>query len=71
MESDGFQPFSEEAFLNFFADGVPTEKAKTLFAVQQPIAADLFAGRTKSKKRSATCKRYLRRKAISWITVGV
>ncbi|MDX3772712.1 alpha/beta hydrolase [Chromatiaceae bacterium AAb-1] len=43
---DGFLTISEEAFLNYFADGVPTEKAQTLFSVQQPIAADLFSGKT-------------------------
>lgn len=45
-EHDGFLTVAEEAFLSFFADGVPTEKAKTLFAVQQPIAANLFSGRS-------------------------
>ncbi|CAM4283767.1 Polyneuridine-aldehyde esterase [Bordetella tumbae] len=43
---NGFSTINENAFLNFFANGVPAEKAKTLFAVQQPIAADLFIGKT-------------------------
>lgn len=43
---DGFLTVSEKAFLDYFADGIPAAKAKTLFAVQQPIAANLFAGRT-------------------------
>jgi len=43
---DGFATLREDAFLAHFADGVPAAKAKALFAAQQPIAADLFAGRT-------------------------
>lgn len=45
-EHDGYQTVGEEAFLKFFADGVSAEKAKTLYAVQQPIASTLFAGKT-------------------------
>lgn len=43
---DGFATLREEAFLAYFADGLPATKAKALFAAQQPIAADLFSGRT-------------------------
>ncbi|NZA26231.1 alpha/beta hydrolase [Luteimonas sp. SJ-92] len=43
---DGFSTLREDAFLAYFADGLPAAKAKALFAVQQPVAADLFAGRT-------------------------
>jgi pimeloyl-ACP methyl ester carboxylesterase len=43
---DGFSTLREDAFVAYFADGLPTARAKALFAVQQPIAADLFAGRT-------------------------
>ncbi|MDH5821871.1 alpha/beta hydrolase [Luteimonas sp. RD2P54] len=43
---DGFSTLREDAFLAHFADGLPAAKAKALFAVQQPVAADLFAGRT-------------------------
>jgi len=43
---DGFQTISEKAFLNYFANGLSKKKAETLFAVQQPIAAMLFAGKT-------------------------
>jgi pimeloyl-ACP methyl ester carboxylesterase len=43
---DGFATLREDAFLAYFADGLPAARAKALFAVQQPIAADLFAGRT-------------------------
>ncbi|WP_394790672.1 alpha/beta hydrolase [Rhodoferax sp.] len=46
QEHDGFVMVSEDAFLNYFADGVPTEKAKSLFSVQQPIAKNLFTGKT-------------------------
>jgi pimeloyl-ACP methyl ester carboxylesterase len=43
---DGFTTISEEAFIKYFANGVPHEKAEVLYAVQQPTAAALFAGRT-------------------------
>lgn len=43
---DGFQTISEKAFVNDFANGLPRKEAETLFAVQQPIAATLFAGKT-------------------------
>lgn len=43
---EGFTRLSEDAFLNYFANGVPREKAEVLFAVQQPTAAALFADRT-------------------------
>jgi pimeloyl-ACP methyl ester carboxylesterase len=43
---DGFTLISEEAFLNYFANGVPHEQAEELFAVQEPTAASIFAGRT-------------------------
>jgi pimeloyl-ACP methyl ester carboxylesterase len=43
---DGFTTISEEAFIKYFANGVPHEKAEVLYAVQQPTAAALFTGRT-------------------------
>ncbi|CAM4257591.1 alpha/beta fold hydrolase [Bordetella muralis] len=43
---NGFSTIAKDAFLKFFANGVPAEKAQTLFAVQQPVATDLFAGKT-------------------------
>lgn len=43
---DGVSTLAEEAFVRHFANGLPAAQAKALFAVQQPIAADLFAGRT-------------------------
>jgi pimeloyl-ACP methyl ester carboxylesterase len=46
QEHDGYTKLSEEAFLNYFANGVPREKAEVLYAEQQPTAASLFGGRT-------------------------
>ncbi|MEL1265726.1 alpha/beta hydrolase [Pseudoxanthomonas putridarboris] len=43
---DGYSVLSEPAFLDHFANGVPARQAHVLYAVQQPIAADLFAGKT-------------------------
>jgi pimeloyl-ACP methyl ester carboxylesterase len=45
QERDGFTNLSEEAFLKYFANGVPREKAEVLYAEQEP-AASLFGGRT-------------------------
>jgi len=36
QEHDGFTTISEDAFLKFFANGVPHEKAEVLYAVQGP-----------------------------------
>src|SRR3989440_7654242 len=46
QEHDGFTYLSEEAFLQYFANGVPREKAQLLYAEQEPTAASLFGGRT-------------------------
>jgi len=46
QERDGFTMLSEEAFLKYFANGVTPDKAKVLYAVQEPTAAALFGGRT-------------------------
>jgi pimeloyl-ACP methyl ester carboxylesterase len=46
QERDGFTNLSEDAFLNYFANGVAREKAEVLYAVQEPTAASLFGGRT-------------------------
>jgi len=43
---DGFAQLSEDAFLNDFANGVPTAQAKVLYAVQGRISGTLFASRT-------------------------
>jgi pimeloyl-ACP methyl ester carboxylesterase len=42
----GFTTISESAFLESFANGVPRDKARVLYAVQQPTAATLFGERT-------------------------
>jgi pimeloyl-ACP methyl ester carboxylesterase len=46
QEHDGFTRLSEEAFLNYFANGVAPERARVLYAEQEPTAAVLFGGRT-------------------------
>ena len=46
QEHDGFTNLSEEAFLKYFANGVAREKARVLYAVQEPAAVSLFGGRT-------------------------
>ena len=45
-EHDGFTTLSEDSFLKCFANGIPPEKAKVLYAVQEPTAASLFGDRT-------------------------
>jgi pimeloyl-ACP methyl ester carboxylesterase len=46
VTQDGFTTLSKQAFLDDFANGVPTREAETLYAVQQPTAAALFGERT-------------------------
>jgi pimeloyl-ACP methyl ester carboxylesterase len=46
QEHDGFTRLSEDAFLKYFANGVDRKTAEVLYAVQEPTAASLFAGRT-------------------------
>jgi pimeloyl-ACP methyl ester carboxylesterase len=46
QEHEGFTYLSEEAFLNYFANGVAHKKAEVLYAVQEPTAASLFGDRT-------------------------
>jgi pimeloyl-ACP methyl ester carboxylesterase len=43
---DGFTTIAEAPFLNSFANGVPLDKAKVLYAVQEPAAVSLFGERT-------------------------
>jgi len=43
---DGFTKLSEDAFLRYFANGVPHTRAEVLFAVQEPTAVSLFGDRT-------------------------
>lgn len=46
QQHDGFTTLSEDAFLKYFANGVDPTTAKVLYAVQEPTAASIFAGRT-------------------------
>ena len=46
QEHDGFTKLSEDSFLKYFANGVEPTKAEVLYAVQEPTAVSLFAGRT-------------------------
>jgi pimeloyl-ACP methyl ester carboxylesterase len=46
QEHNGFTTIAEDAFLQFFANGVPRDKAEVLYAVQEPAAASLFNERT-------------------------
>nr|WP_244499709.1 alpha/beta hydrolase [Tardiphaga robiniae] len=43
---DGYTQLSEDAFLKYFANGVPRKQAEVLYAVQGSTAASIFAGRT-------------------------
>jgi pimeloyl-ACP methyl ester carboxylesterase len=45
-EYKGFTTLSEDAFLLYFANGVPHQKARALFAEQEPTALSLFGGQT-------------------------
>jgi pimeloyl-ACP methyl ester carboxylesterase len=45
-EFKGFTTLSEDAFLMYFANGVPHQKARALFAEQEPTALSLFGGLT-------------------------
>ncbi|MEV4767411.1 alpha/beta hydrolase [Micromonospora chokoriensis] len=46
VHHDGYAQLSEEAFLDDFAGGVDEVRARSLYAVQGPIADGLFKGRT-------------------------
>ena len=46
QNNDGFTKLSEEAFLKYFANGIPHRQAEVLYAVQQPTAASIFGDRT-------------------------
>ncbi|HYZ63619.1 MAG TPA: alpha/beta hydrolase [Acetobacteraceae bacterium] len=45
-EHDGFTRLSENAFIKYFANGIPHAKAEVLYAEQEPTAAALFGERT-------------------------
>jgi len=46
QEHEGFAYLSEDAFLQYFANGVSREKAEVLYAEQEPPSASLFGERT-------------------------
>ncbi|WP_410811394.1 alpha/beta fold hydrolase [Micromonospora sp. 067-2] len=46
VHDDGYAQLSESAFLEDFAGGVDKARARSLYAVQGPIAGDLFTSRT-------------------------
>src|SRR5437868_8239868 len=58
QERDGFTRLSEEAFLDYFANGVAREKAEVLYAEQEPTATSLFGGRTTAAAWRPTATRY-------------
>ncbi len=43
---DGFTTLTEDAYLKYFAGDIPAQRARVLFATQQPTAASLFADKT-------------------------
>jgi len=43
---EGLTTLAEDAFVNYFANGLSRQEAEALYAVQQPTAASLFANRT-------------------------
>jgi len=43
---DGYTKLNEDAFLKYFANGVPHKQAEVLYAEQGPTAASLFADKT-------------------------
>jgi pimeloyl-ACP methyl ester carboxylesterase len=46
QEHDGYTRISEQAFLDYFANGVAPEKARVLYAEQGATAASIFGQRT-------------------------
>jgi pimeloyl-ACP methyl ester carboxylesterase len=46
QDHGGVTTISEDAFVKYFANGVPHDQAEVLYAVQGPTAASLFSGRT-------------------------
>ncbi|WP_233558800.1 alpha/beta hydrolase [Micromonospora radicis] len=46
VHHDGYAQLGEESFLTDFAGGVDPARARALYAVQVPIAGDLFKART-------------------------
>ncbi|GAA3432755.1 alpha/beta fold hydrolase [Kutzneria kofuensis] len=56
---NGFGGLTEQAFLNDFANGVPRDQARALYAVQGRIAQTLFAGRVTAAAWRTKPSRYL------------
>ncbi len=46
MHAAGYAQLGEQAFLDDFANGVDTDRAHVLYAVQGPVSDELFSGRT-------------------------
>lgn len=46
QKHDGYLWLSEDAFVKHFAGDLPKERARVLYATQQPVSETLFAGRT-------------------------
>lgn len=46
VNRDGWTVVGEQAYLDYFANGVPRDKAAVLYATQEPTRASLFAGKT-------------------------
>jgi pimeloyl-ACP methyl ester carboxylesterase len=44
-EHDGYITLTEDAYVKYFAGDLPRERARALYATQQPIAKTLFNGR--------------------------
>lgn len=43
---DGFTKLTQDAFLKYFANGLPKKEAEVLYAEQEPTAASLFCDKT-------------------------
>ena len=46
VNRDGFTTLTEDAYVKYFANGIPDKQAEVLFAEQEPTAASLFAEHT-------------------------
>jgi pimeloyl-ACP methyl ester carboxylesterase len=46
QKHDGYLWLSEDAFVKHFAGDLPKERARVLYATQQPVSETLFAGKT-------------------------
>ena len=46
VNHDGFTTLTEDAYVKYFANGIPDKQAEVLFAEQEPTAASLFGEHT-------------------------